>query len=125
MPDTFTITKEVSYLDLWEMVWGADGAGTTYWADMVRKPNGDDIDLWKTDSEGNLVGNPQPFIIHDTEEDKWHTITLASLALAFRHADRENLTHCGNCAIVDFEEQDACNGDVLIQLAIFGEVVYG
>jgi hypothetical protein len=125
MPDTFTITKEVSYLDLWEMVWGADGAGTTYWADMVRKPNGDDIDLWKTDSEGNLVGNPQPFIIHDTEEDKWHTITLASLALAFRHADRENLTHCGRYAIVDFEEQDACNGDTLIQLAIFGEVIYG
>lgn len=125
MNDTFTITKEISYLDLWEMVWGSDGAGSTYWADKVRKLNGGDIELWKMTPEGNLVGNPQPFSIHDMEEDKWHTVSLASLALAFRHADRENLTHCGNCAIVDFEQQDACNGDTLIQLAIFGEVIYG
>lgn len=125
MSDTFTITKEISYLDLWEVIWGSDGAGMTYWSDMVRTPNGGDIDLWTKDEQGNLVGNPQPFLIHDMEEDKWHAITLADLATAYKLADEQNLTHCGNCAIVDFEEQDACNGDVLIQLAIFGEVVYG
>lgn len=125
MNDTFTITKEVSYLDLWEMVWGSDGAGTTYWADKVRKLDGDDIDLWKTDENGNLVGNPQPFKIHDTEEGKWHNVFLSDLAIAYKLADEQNLTHCGRYAIVDFEEQDACNGDTLIQLAIFGEVIYG
>lgn len=125
MSDTFTITKEISYLDLWEVIWGSDGAGSTYWADRVRNYLGGDIELWKMTPEGNLVGNPQPFLIHDMEEDKWHAITLADLATAYKLADEQNLTHCGNCAIVDFEQQDACNGDTLIQLAIFGEVVYG
>ena len=125
MNDTFTITKEISYLELWEVIWGADGAGMTYWSDMVRNSMGGDIDLWTKDEQGNLVGNPQGFRIHDSEEDTWHDISLADLANAYKLADRDNLTHCGNYAIVDFESQDACNGDTLIQLAIFGEVIYG
>lgn len=125
MSESFTISKEVSYLELWEMIWGSDGMGMTYWCDKIRKPDGKGIDLWKKDENGNLVGNPQSFKVHDYEGEKWHTITLEDLAEAFRHADRENLTHCGNYAIVDFEGQDACNGDTLIQLAIWKEVIYG
>jgi hypothetical protein len=125
MAESFTISKEVSYLELWEMIWGSDGMGMTYWCDKIRTPDGKSIALWKKDENGNLVGNPQSFKVHDYEGEKWHTITLEDLAEAFRHADRENLTHCGNYAIVDFEGQDACNGDTLIQLAIWKEVIYG
>lgn len=127
MSDTFTITttKDFSYADVWEAIWGSDGSGITYWCDKIRKPNGEGIDLWLSNPNGFPIPNPQDFKVHDYEEGKWHTITLTDLAEAVRHADREHLTHCGSYAITDLENADECVGDVLIQLAIWKEIVYG
>ena len=123
---TFTITKEVSYDDLWEAIWGSDGSGITYWCDKIRKPDGSDIDLWlKGDETYSLKPNPQDFKLHDFEEDKWHLITLNALANAYRKAVEDKLHHCGSCEVADLEDADECTGDILLQLAIFGEVVYG
>jgi len=124
MPETFTVSREVSYPDLWEMVFGSDGSGMTYWCDKIRQADGKGIDLY-IKQDGELVPNPQDFRVHDAEEDKWHDVTLEALAEAFRHADREHLTHCGYYAITDIEQADACNGDTLVQLAIWKEVIYG
>lgn len=122
MPETFTVTKEISYADLWEALFGSDGSGMTYWCDKIRQADGKGIDLY---TDKGTKPNPQDFKVHDYHEDQWHTVTLEDLAEAFRHAERENLTHCGSYAITDLEQADACNGDVLIQLAIWKDVIYG
>lgn len=123
---TITITKEVSYDDLWEAIWGSDGTGISYWCSKIRKLDGSGIDLWlKGEGEHDLVPNPQDFMLYDMEEEKWHTILLADLANAYRKAYEDKLRHCGTCDVADLDDPDACTGDILLQLAIFGEVVYG
>lgn len=121
---TFKVEREVSYADLWEAIWGSDGAGMTYWCDKVRQADGGGIDFFKYE-DGKMVSNPQDFMVRDYHDEQWHTVTLEDLAEAFRHADAHNLTHCGSYAITDIEQADACVGDVLIQLAIWKEIVYG
>jgi hypothetical protein len=125
MSKTFTIETTVSYLDLWEAIWGSDGTGITYWCDRLRKPNNQGIDLWTKTEDGNLVGNPQNFKLHDYQEEKWHTVTLEDLAKGYRLALEHKSTHCGHYSVTDLDEADACTGDIILQYAIFGEVVYG
>lgn len=121
MDDKFEIKVSVSYNELWEAVWGSDGMGMTYWSSKIRKPDGSNIDLWNDD----WTPNPQDFKVYDDYEEKWHTVTLADLAKGYEIALTQNLTHCGTSSVADLEDADACTGDVIIQLAIFGEVTYG
>lgn len=122
---TFTITKEVSFVELWEAIWGSDGSGITYWVSHIRQPDGSDIDLWVKDANGRLVGNPQDFKVYDFEEEKWHTCSLAQLAKGYELAVSQNLRHCGGSITGDLDDADECSGDQIIQMAIFGELIYG
>lgn len=115
---TFEVKTVVSYQDLWDAIWGSDGSGMTYWCDKIRQANGDSIDL-------GYESKPVDFKVHDTYEDKWHTVLVEQLAEAYRQAQRENLFHCGHYPITDLSQADACVGDVIVQLATFGEIVYG
>jgi len=112
----------VDLVDLWEKVWGSDGAGITYWCDMIRQPDGSDIDLWVKGEDGYLVGNPQDFKLHLAEEDEWKTITLRELAAAYLKAKYAGVTHCGGDSL---DDDDACVGDLILQYALFNEIIYG
>jgi hypothetical protein len=125
MEKTFTITKEVSFLELWEAIWGSDGSGIVYWASKIRKPDGSDIDLWVKGADGRLVGNPQDFKVYDFEEEKWHACSLEQLAKGYELAVNQNLRHCGGSITADLDDADECSGDQIIQMAIFGELIYG
>ena len=122
--DTMTVSKTFTVGALWEAVFGSDGAGQVYWSSMIRNAEGQDIDLWITNAEGELVGNPQDFKVYEDEEDKWHTVTLEDLRAGFEKALNEGNTHCGGHAL-DIEDADACFGDIVVQYATFGELVYG
>jgi hypothetical protein len=122
---TFTITKEVSYVELWDAVWGSDGSGIVYWASKIRKPNGQGIDLWKKDEAGQLIANPQDFKVYDEQEEEWKTCTLEQLGKGYELAVNAGQTHCGSCPVADLSDPDECTGDMIIQYAIFGELVYG
>jgi hypothetical protein len=122
---TFTISKEVSFVELWEAIWGSDGSGIVYWCSKIRKPDGSDIDLWVKGEDGRLVGNPQDFKVYDFEEEKWHTCSLEQLAKGYELAVNQNLRHCGGSITGDLDDADECSGDQIIQMAIFGELIYG
>ena len=121
--DTLTITKTFTVGELWEAVWGADGAGMVYWCPKIRKPNGEDIELWK-EQDGELVANPQDVKIYDAEEGKTHVVTVEDLRRGYELALKAGQTHCGSHAL-DPEDYDACFGDMIIQYAIFGKLIYG
>jgi hypothetical protein len=121
--DTMTITKTFTVGQLWEAVFGSDGAGIVYWSPKIRKQNGKGIDLWKT-VDGELQPNPQDFKIWDIEENKWHFVTVEDLRTGFEKALKANQTHCGGYPL-DLEDYDACFCDMVMQYAIFGELVYG
>jgi len=115
-----TIKKEITIEQLWESVWGCDGKGMTFWSNKVRKLNGHDIDLWHRD----WTPNPQNFKVFDYIENKWHAITLDKLVIGYEKALTEEQTHCGGYSL-DIEDPDACFGDMVIQYAIFGKLIYG
>ncbi len=116
---TMNITKEISYAELWSAVWGSE---TTSWFTSVRKPDGKGIDLW---TKPDFEPNPQDFRLYDAEQDEWHLVTLADLARGYQLAYEQQTTHCGNCLVADLDDPDACSGDYILQLAIFGELIYG
>lgn len=122
MSKTFTATRtvEVSYDDLWSAVWGSEVAYD--WFSKVRQPDGKGIDLW---TKPDFDPNPQDFKVYDEYEEKWHEVTLEALANGYRLALQNNTHHCGGCEVADLEDPDACTGDIIIQLAIFGKVIYG
>jgi hypothetical protein len=121
MNDKFTATKsvEVSYADLWSAVWGSE---TTSWFTKVRKADGKGIDLW---TKPDFEPNPQDFRLYDAEQDEWHLVTLADLARGYELALQTDAKHCGGCSVADLDDPDACSGDIILQLAIFGEQIYG
>ena len=122
--DTMTVTKTFTVGELWEAVFGSDGSGQVHWSSKIRTATGEDIDLWITNAEGELVGNPQDFSVLEDEEDKWHVVTLEDLRTGFEKALNAGQTHCGSYPL-DIEDADACFGDFVVQYAVFGELIYG
>lgn len=51
------------------------------------------------------------------------TITIEDLAKAWSIALQENYHHCGGAW--NLEDTDACVSDGLLQIAFFGEIIYG
>jgi hypothetical protein len=51
-------------------------------------------------------------------------VTALDLLAAYESlVERGEHTHCGGCDLLD--DPDACTADTLLQVAVFGEVVYG
>ena len=127
MGEKFEVTTTVDIMDLWEAIWGSDGSGVTYWCQKVRDADKNSIDLWVNDDKDSLVGNPQDFMLqsYDEGEDEltWHTITLQHLAESYAKALSNGETHCG--VSLSFDDADACFGDIVLQYACFGEMIYG
>jgi hypothetical protein len=122
--DTMTVGITFTVGELWEAVFGSDGAGMVHWSSQIRNENGEDIDLWIDDENGESVTNPQNFRVYEDEEEKWHDVSLEQLRIGFEKALVENSTHCGGYAL-KLDDYDACFGDVVIQYAVFGELIYG
>lgn len=120
--DSFDVIKKITYVDLWEAIWSADGIGLD-WIAKIRQADGESISLWTEDAEGNLVGNPQDMRILDIE-GKWHDVSLQQLADGYRLAQAQSLGHCFGYPL-DVNDPDGCFGYLVLQLAIYGELVYG
>ena len=126
MGDVMNVTVEtqvdVNIKDVWEMMWGCDGAGVAYWVSKVRAMDEGPFKPWVLDDAGQLQPNPHNFIVYTEEDDDWHVITLEKIAKGYAQARAEGVTHCSGCSI---DDADACVEDIILQYAAFGEMVYG
>jgi hypothetical protein len=122
--DKMTVGITFTVGELWEAVFGSDGAGMVHWSSEIRNENGEDIDLWIDDANGESVTNPQNFRVYEDEEEKWHDVSLEQLRVGFEKALMDNASHCGGYAL-KLDDYDACFGDIVIQYAVFGELIYG
>lgn len=101
-----TITSE----DVDNILADAFYQGIAYWCDTIdydRKPDTEVSAMSESITKGAIIR------LHDSEEDKWHQLTLDKVLQAI--ADEQ----------VDFDDYDATTADNVIQRAIFGEVIYG
>lgn len=64
-------------------------------------------------------------IEEDTGEMRNVALTFGQIAEGFRRAVRLGVTHCGNYRIDDLDNSDACSADLILQLAVYGEIVWG
>jgi len=148
---SFNVATEVTVTDelIAEWVITAFEGGMTYWADEVecveRDANGDwqglpteryesfkldgcgpytNPEFWENDSRG--------YRIYDLYEEAWipKVLTLASLLKALKHQPKQVKGQSNNwfkkvVRSLCNEQYDAGDADILVQVAVFNEVVYG
>mgnify|MGYP000078869488 FL=1 len=110
-----TYQVEVDVNDVWEKMMGGSSG---YWADNFETLDSGIVRWYLDDDE--YTPNPQDFKV--LAEDVWHTVTVLSLAEAYVKLKQDGWTHCRGCGI---DDGDACVGDAILQVAAFGELVYG
>jgi len=67
-------------------------------------------------------------IADDSSQDgkvikKW--LTPNQIGQAFGKCVELGLTHCGGYRVEDLENADACTSDLVLQMAVYGEIVWG
>jgi hypothetical protein len=108
------VSKTYKAEEVWEAITGSGFANMNYWVSGVE------LDTWRKPCEITFT--------HDTKEGgdyKKTTITPDQLGEAFAKACQAEWVHCSGYAISDLENQDACTADLVCQMAIFGELVFG
>ncbi len=129
------IKINVSNTDIGSLVTSALEGGSNYWAMVVKKVQPSNMTHWCfTDGkdkkakarylEEYVMNEGGSVTIKDTESDdeKTYVLTLAKVEKGLQlMADKFG----PNFADILNDNEDANTGDVLIQLALFGNVIYG
>ena len=100
---------------VWENMMGGHSG---YWADEFRTLNHGRVEWYKDDN----YEHPNPQDIQVLADGEWHTVTVRSLAEAYVKLKQDGWTHCNGDSI---DDEDACTGDALLQMAAFDDFVYG
>ena len=63
----------------------------------------------------------------DDMSDDFRKVVLTpdQIGSAFAKLVELNFTHCAGYAIEDLDNSDACTADLVLQMAIYGEIVWG
>lgn len=108
-----TIPKRIDADELWSDVFGS-GWETYEWWYGHRYEDGAD---W--DKAGVAVITSAS---EDGEGQYITPITIDDLVLAYTRLSQSDYTHCGGFTL---DAPDACTGDAILQLCIYGELVFG
>ena len=106
---------DVNVNDVWENMMGGHSG---YWADNFETLSNGRVDWYR--DEHYSQPNPQAFKV--MAEGEWHQVSVRSLAEAYVKLKQDGWTHCGGD---DIDDNDSCTGDAILQMAAFGEIVYG
>ena len=118
------ILISISDEDIDDIMATALGGGITYWCGQV-KVEGEYLGELASDqiSRGGVLH------LHDTEEDWWDTLDkekfVRGLSLYIVGIGLQNLTIKGGKLSLDCSKIDAAEADCIVQLAIFGDIIYG
>jgi hypothetical protein len=105
-------------MDVWSCIWGVPRRPD--WIDRVSTPTEETVFV-----EGVRWNDlPQPFFIHDIGGNTSELINPKDLVKALDEARLKGWGHCGGY-VLNTENSDACFGDLILQQAAFGELVYG
>lgn len=114
---TYKVITTVTEQDIESILSSAfGGSGIDYWCDGLYTVDG--RGGWpKNQYHSEALSHPGHYVmIHDYEADKpkWHRLTLKKLLKGLALAQDLN-----------FDEYDGPASDRIVQLALFGEVIYG
>ena len=102
--------------DLWTVDWSEEDA-------KAVKANHPEITDWCIeDVLAALLEDGKTFILIDNEEDKEHAVTAEMFANGIALYEKD---HGTIQSIMEDSDFDLWDGDAVLQLAVFGEVIYG
>ena len=110
-----TINIAVDDNELWSEVFGSGFEGESHWIERIDFVEGDwttagKVVIHADDYEGNTQVVP---------------ITVDDLGKALQELIKRNSKHCGGYLInATFDDWDACVGDMILQYAVWGNLVY-
>jgi hypothetical protein len=114
---TVQVTREYEESAIWEALIGSDFIGLNHWVSTM---------------ECDLEDEFAPFSVthRSAKDDDWEitTVTKDMIIAGFTRAIQDGYKHCGGLPIFYGEygdDYDACFADIVLQCAIFGDVVYG
>jgi hypothetical protein len=112
-----TIPVSIDRQRLWEATFGGGWEYSSWWLGLKYGNGGD----WDVIGDGTFTLTCED----PDDEDKRikKTLTIEDLARAWGIALKENYHHCGTAW--DLEDPDHCVSDGILQLAFFGEIIYG
>lgn len=99
------------------MAWEAVNGGLpnwSWWHNFEYLEEGTD---WETPGTLRVTGEDP----NDEEKSITRSFTAADLLQAYW--DMPNKTHCGGCSIIG--DSDDCSSDLILQWAMYGEIVFG
>jgi hypothetical protein len=105
-------------IDIGELWGNMMGGHSGYWADNFETLDSGIVQWYLEDEE--FTPNPQDFKVF--ADGEWYEVTVEKLARAYVRLKLDGWTHCGGDSV---DEQDSCTGDAILQVAAFGDFVYG
>jgi hypothetical protein len=112
LKEMITVPVQISAVDFWSNILGSSWESMEWWVSVEYDSDSD----W--DKVGSLTITAIEGLESDEETSITKTITLDSLVEAYANCVAQGF----NFNVEDF---DAFQGDAIIQMAVFGEVVYG
>ena len=119
-----TTTVQVTGQDIDDIMVAAMEGGINYWCNYAYV----DGDTYLGEYASEEISRGGKLILHDAEDDAEYVLTLEKLLKGIRIAIEEDFYSeylWASEGKIDCCRIDAAVADVIVQLAIFGEVVYG
>jgi len=110
------VTKTYEESAIWEALTGSDFAGLNYW-------------ISEMDCDWEQQFAPFPVTHLDQQDKEVTTIVTKEMIIAgFTKAIQADYKHCNGITLFygeDGDDYDACFADIVLQCAIFGDVIFG
>jgi hypothetical protein len=108
-----TVPYKIDGLEFWSSILGSTEFQAEWWVRVK----------YEGDAEWNVPGVVHITALNGDNEPTTKSLTLGDLVLAYTHVIDKEYHHCG--APVNIEDMDECASDMVLQVAMFGEVIYG
>ena len=108
-----TVSKTYKAGDVWEAITGTGFANLNYWINFAE------LDTWQAPCDITITHQSK-----DGGELIKTTLTPDQLGEAMIKAISRGFVHCSGYPL-DPEDYDACFADIVLQIAIFDDVIFG
>ena len=126
--NTIKMTIEISDEMIENLLCSAFEGGSTYWAENVSCEDRGDMKKvggYKSEYLTRTKKKNAVMYIHDGTTGKSHSITKKSIIDALQKMDNPKYKHTRALKEIIAERYDAGHADCVLQMACFGEVIYG
>lgn len=111
---TVTIKREIDEAEFWSSIMGSSEFPHEWWLKIKYHGEAD----WDVPGSVTVTG-----LDGETDKPVSKTLTIEDLVQAYEAVLTKQYHHCGTK--VDIDNMDDCSSDMVLQMAVFGDVVYG